>query len=146
MINKSALQDVTLSNIAADLWDRVGIGVSGLCLVHCLIAPFALAVLPLWPAAFTLHAWLHVAFALVLIPITGYAMWGARRWHGSRQAAGLLGAGLLLVVAAAFGPFGEMSAAVVTILGSVLLVAGHWRNWRACRAHGAACHLDDHAH
>jgi len=34
-------------------WDRLGIGLSALCAVHCLLTPVVLSLLPLWH---TLHA------------------------------------------------------------------------------------------
>lgn len=101
--------------------------------------PIMAATLPLWSEALDLHGWLHVAFALVLIPITLFAMRSASKRHGQRSVLALLGVGLGLVVFAvvAHDLVGEVGGTLVTLIGSLLLILGHWQNWQArtaCRA------------
>ena len=121
-------------------WDRVGISLSGICVVHCLLLPVALAALPLCPLLETAHAWLHPVFAVLLLPTTLAAMAHGYRRHGRKDVAALLGAGLVLILGAGFlghdmpGAFTETT---LTVFGSVLLITGHWRNWRT----NAACRL-----
>ena len=109
-------------------WDRVGIVLSGLCAAHCLLVPLVLVALPLWPALAETRAWLHPAFAVLLIPVTLLAI----RAHRERYAVLLLSVGLVLVVAAtlAHDLLGASVEAGVTLLGSTLLIAGHIRNAR----------------
>ncbi len=131
---------VTRTSVTDDtspgLWDRVGISVSGICLVHCLLLPVALAALPLWPVFATVHAWLHPVFALLLVPTTLLALVGSYRQHRQNDIVVLLGAGLVLILVAGFlgheAP-GALTETVLTVLGSGLLITGHWRNWRARR-------------
>jgi len=115
-------------------WDRIGIVLSGLCAVHCLLAPLTLATLSLWPVAFDPDAWLHPIFAVLLIPATLMAIRLAVRHQHARHIPMLLGLGLVLVLAAmVVGDIaGAMSEAAVTVLGSSLMITGHWRNRRAC--------------
>ncbi len=115
-------------------WDRIGIVLSGLCAVHCLLAPLALATLSLWPVTFDPDAWLHPIFAVLLIPATLMAIRVAVRHQHARHIPMLLGGGLMLVLAAMVvgDVAGAMSEAAVTVLGSSLLITGHWRNKRAC--------------
>ncbi|GIV57095.1 MerC domain-containing protein [Rhodocaloribacter litoris] len=119
-------------------WDRLGIGISGLCMIHCLLLPVVLALAPLWPMAEELHAWLHPVFALLLVPTTLLALVHGYRRHRNRRIAMWLVAGLVIVLVAGVlghempGAFAETS---ITVTGSVVLIAAHWRNWRA----GAAC-------
>ncbi len=124
----------SLAGEGARSWDRFGIGLSGLCTVHCLLTPLALATLSLWPVAFDPDAWLHPIFAVLLIPTTLMAVRLAVRHRHARHIPMLLGGGLMLVLAAmVIGEVaGVVSEAAVTVLGSSLLITGHWRNGRAC--------------
>ena len=131
------MQRLSVSSLAdegARSWDRLGIGLSGLCAVHCLLMPLALAMLSLWPVAFDPDAWLHPIFAALLIPTTLMAVRLAVRHRHARHIPMLLGGGLMLVLAVmVIGEVaGVASEAAVTVLGSSLLITGHWRNGRAC--------------
>jgi hypothetical protein len=114
--------------------------ISGACLVHCLALPLVVAVLPLWSLGDALHAWLHPVFALLLIPTTLFAMRSGYREHRLRHILVLLGGGLALVLVAGvlghLGP-GERLETGFTLLGSSLLVTGHWRNYQFCSRCGA---------
>ncbi len=125
-------------------WDRIGLAVSSVCVAHCLLLPVLVSTLPLWPLAEALHGWLHPVFALLLVPTTvAAAVYGYRK-HGRWGIVALLGVGLLVILVAgvlghaAPGAFAETS---VTLGGSGLLVAGHWRNWHAdrCCDEATAC-------
>ncbi len=131
------VQRVSVSSLAGDsasTWNRIGIGLFGLCAVHCLLTPLALATLSLWPVAFDPDAWLHPIFAVLLIPTTLMAIRLAVQHRHTRHIPMLLGGGLMLVLAAmVIGEVaGVVSEAAVTLLGSSLLITGHWRNGRAC--------------
>ncbi len=118
---------------AVGRWDRIGIFVSGACLVHCLLLPVVVALLPLFSFSEALHTWMHPVAAAVLIPTTLLALRSARRLHGDRAVQLLLWAGLALVVPAAILGHvftGALSETLVTLAGSLLLIGGHWRNWR----------------
>ena len=88
----------------------------------------------LWPVAFDPDAWLHPIFAALLIPTTLMAIRLAMRRRHARHIPLLLGGGLILVLAAmGIGEVaGVASEAAVTVLGSSLMITGHWRNGRAC--------------
>lgn len=133
------MQEVSASSgtrLDTSIWDRLGIGLSGLCAVHCLLTSIALAILPLWSMAFTLDAWVHPVFAALLIPTTLLALRRAVRHRHPWSVAVSLGAGLMLVLialAAGHGAgAGAWAEAAITLLGSSLLIFGHWRNWRGC--------------
>ena len=118
--------------------------VSGICLIHCLFLPIIVVTLPLWPLGESLHDWLHPVFALLLIPITLLAMHSGLQKHSEKSPAFLLGGGLLLIIIAAIsGHFipGFAAESAITLMGSGLLIAGHWRNWRAdrCCDEATAC-------
>lgn len=117
--------------------DSSAIGLSGLCLVHCLGLPILAAMLPTlgpWARA----EWVHVAFVLLAAPLSALAL--LKPIHGRKAPPALAGIGVLGVSLLAFGAFGpEFAHAWVTIAGSTCLVGAHLWNWRRHgRAHAAS--------
>src|SRR5690625_5907200 len=55
------------------LWDRIGIGISGICAIHCLILPVLISLMPLWGFTSFMHGWAHPIFLLLLVPTIFYA-------------------------------------------------------------------------
>jgi hypothetical protein len=73
------------------LLDRAAIGLSSLCIVHCLLVPLAVASLPFLgqalPAGEAVHAWLLLAAPAISAP----ALWIGYRAH---KAAGTVCSGI----------------------------------------------------
>ena len=117
-------------------WDRIGISLSGLCMVHCMVMPVVLAAVPLWSMADTLHDWLHPVLLILLVPISAIALGSTRGKPQAKSIRVLLGVGLFIIALASFlgheavNPFVETT---FTLLGSSLLITGHRRNERICR-------------
>jgi len=124
------------------IWDKIGLSVSGICAIHCLFFPVFIATLPLWPMAFTLHEWAHPMFIAILAPVTWIA---SKKSHFQIGITSTLSAGFFLIVVGWLaghywiGPWFESSA---TFLGSIVLVAGHWMNYR----HHRVCNNRNHKH
>ncbi|MEX0769796.1 MAG: MerC domain-containing protein [Balneolaceae bacterium] len=124
------------------LWDRLGIGVSGICAIHCLLFPIIISILPLWPLATTLHDWTHPVFIVLLLPTIYFA---ARRSHYSKKITLPLFLGFVLVI---FGWllghfwYGAGVETTLTLLGSAILIVGHWLNFR----HHRVCKNKNHQH
>lgn len=124
------------------MWDRIGIGVSVVCAIHCLLFPVVVALLPIVPLAGDSYHWVHPLFLLLIVPTVFYA---ARRSHYDRRILIWLLSGLLLVTLGWLGGHGwgwRWVETVLTLLGSVALVRGHWRNYR----HHQACTNRSHHH
>jgi len=128
-----------------DLLDLLGLVLSALCLVHCIALPLVLIALPAL-ASFghdDHHHWLHMALALVLVPLAfasllpGYL----RHRRTAVMAGGALGVAAVLVGALLEGWLGESAATALTIAGSLCLIGAHWINLTTARTPGAA-----HAH
>ncbi|MCW5620132.1 MAG: MerC domain-containing protein [Burkholderiales bacterium] len=120
-----------------DLLDMFGLCLSGLCLVHCIALPLVLIVLPAM-AIFghgAHHHGLHLALALVLVPIAFAALlpgyWRHRR--AAVLAGGALGVTAILLGALQEAQFGETAATALTITGSVCLIYAHSINLMAGR-------------
>jgi hypothetical protein len=117
--------------------DGVAIGISALCVLHCLLAPLAVLAFPiigssLW-ASHEFHAWLLV----LILPSSALALYLGCRKHRSGTVLGLGLTGMaVLVIAAVLGPavLTEIGEVLVTGAGGTLLAISHVMNYRRCRA------------
>lgn len=112
-------------------WDKFGISLSSLCLIHC----FSIVLLPLvFPFLITYihNIWIHIIFALIVVGLFPLAFLPGYRLHKS-----------IAVLATAFVAMGFLLAGIVTedkvsdwishalsITGSVLIVTAHILNIR----------------
>lgn len=138
--NYSHLSEKSLT--ASILWDKFGIGVSGICAIHCLFFPAIISLLPVFTFAPYLHEWAHPLFLVLLLPIVYYA---AKRSHFDRRITSLLVIGFLFVLAGwLLGHFwlGLAVETTLTLIGSFVLIAGHWLNYR----HHRSCKVKSHNH
>lgn len=127
------LSKLQSGNLKQLFWDRAGISLSGLCVLHCLLLPVVLAVAPVWTVGETVHAWLHPLFAIILVPTTLVAAVGGFNRHNSWHVITFLAVGLTVIIVAGYlgnDRPGTSLETTVTIVGSALLIAGHVLNWR----------------
>lgn len=116
-------------------FDRLAIGLSALCIVHCLAVPLVVAVLPI--AALGLGgSHFHGLMLWLVVPVSvlGFAL-GYRVHRNPRVVgAGALGVAVL-AVAAVYGhdAWPELAEAGVSVVGSLVLAAAHWVNFRDVR-------------
>nr|WP_295107428.1 MerC domain-containing protein [uncultured Caulobacter sp.] len=110
--------------------DLSAVGLSALCLVHCLALPglaLLLPVLGFWAQA----EWVHVAFILAAAPVAVLAFVDLKTWRPrSRPMIVVASAGLALMLAGAL----EFPVAgyerPLTVLGGLLLAGAHIASWR----------------
>lgn len=127
---------------ASLLWDRLGIGVSTICAIHCLFLPVIIALMPVATVGSVLSEWLHPLFVILIVPTVYFA---AKRSHFEGIVTGLLLAGFVLVLAGwLIGHYwlGFWVETGLTMSGSMFLIAGHWRNYR----HHQTCENKAHQH
>lgn len=108
--------------------DRMGLIVSGLCMVHCLAGLFLIGMLGLG-GGLLLHPAIH-RVGLILAVVIGAATIGANALrHGHRLPLMVGGTGLLLMAAAIVSDHG-LAEAVMTIGGVLLVATAHVINLR----------------
>jgi len=127
------------------LLDGSAIGLSGLCLAHCLLLPIAAAVLPVL-GAWVDAEWVHGLFVLVAAPLSGLALLtGAKGQRRPRLVLGLAACGLALLLSGAFMAATKDAETMMTVAGSFCLASAHIANWRhRARQNGARCVADHH--
>ena len=128
------------------LSDKLSISLSLLCAIHCLAVPVLMVVLP---TAFALplegeafHLWM----AMVVIPLSAFALFMGCRQHKTTRVAvvGVLGV-VALGMAAVFGHdyLGEVGEKVVTVLAACMIALAHYWNYKLC-SHGSDCDCTKH--
>ena len=118
--------------------DVSAVGLSALCLVHCLALPALALLLPVlgfWAEA----EWTHVAFVLIAAPVAvlSFVDLSTRRPRSWLMAAAAIG-GLGLMIAGALEFPTPADERLLTVAGGALLAGAHIANWRR-RAACAAC-------
>jgi hypothetical protein len=120
-----------VKSASSSLLDASAIGLSGLCLIHCLALPLVAALTPA-VAAWAGAEWIHGAVVLVAVPLSALALW-RRGQRLSVAIPAVLGLALL-----ALGALHWPEAALetpITVAGSLALAAAHLTNWRGRHAH-----------
>lgn len=118
--------------------DTLAIGLSGLCLLHCLALPLALALFPLVSATLIDHTAFHQLILIAVLPTTAIALGAGYMRHRLKPVAVLGGTGVGALVFAAFALHSlhahELETAV-TVAGGIILALAHIGNFRGCRHH-----------
>jgi len=104
--------------------------------VHCLALPVLLLLLPGFVGLFAQSAAFHYVALALVVPAALVAFWLGYRRHRARYPALLGLAGATCLAVALLPGVGEGGEVWLTVLGSLLLVAGHTMNWRL-RTHAA---------
>lgn len=125
-----------IRTIPSQWLDRLALGVSSLCALHCLTLPLILVLAPALSASFLGDAVFHRSLLWLVMPSSLMAVTFGCLRHKDARVWFLAAAGLTLMVLAAFwghdwvGFWGEKA---VTLLGVGFLSAGHIRNYSLCR-------------
>ena len=125
-------------------FDRAAIALSAICIVHCLVVPLLVALLPLAAVALGEAGHFHGLMLWLVIPSSFIGFYLGYREH-SRAGFGMLGAvGLGLITVAALLGHGQWTSwleAGISLLGSLILVRAHWINFQEVRRVHVHVHL-----
>jgi len=119
----------------------LGLGSSGLCLIHCLAMPFLIPFLPVLSAFGGDSVWVEVAI-IALIGLSTITIFSGYRSHKSRRTLVFAAIGFVLLVASLFVKNYAVQLSL-SCTGSVCMILAQYRNYRLCRADTCAHH---HAH
>lgn len=123
-------------NTASSYTNNLAIGLSALCVIHCLASPLLIVLLPSLTAlqldneAF--HSWLLIG----VIPISLFSLAIGCKQHQYYRVIIVGVCGLLFLVSAVFVEdfkHGELLEKGLTMIGATIVVLGHYLNFRLCR-------------
>lgn len=120
-----------VARIRHAFFDGSAVGLSFLCLLHCLLLPFSMAIAPAFAAFLDHNEVIHMAFFVVALPISMAGLWlGARRNGMMALPIALASVGLVVMFVGALEIFGHALGVPMTIFGVSLVGAAHIVNWR----------------
>ncbi|HAU67752.1 MAG TPA: MerC domain-containing protein [Gammaproteobacteria bacterium] len=131
--------------------DKLAMSLSAVCLLHCLLAPVLLTLVPLISlSAYAEELIFHQLLLWVIIPTSLVALFLGCKKHRSALIVitGLLGMGILLAVATLGHDIVRPNEEKwLTSLGGVVLAISHYMNYRTCqniRCRSSHCESEHH--
>lgn len=119
---------------AAMPWpDRLAIGASAGCLVHCLFLPLLIAAMPAATQALDVPEAFHLFAFATAVPVSAFAMRRGYSRHGLLLPAALGLSGLALLGVGALAGLRGAFETGFTLAGSTVLALAHLRNWQLRR-------------
>ncbi len=129
------------SKVKRKIWDTLGVSLSALCIVHCVVLPLLLIMGPT-----LLHEWLphedrtHVILLAFILGIAGLAFVSGYRVHGKKRPVIWMAVGITIITYASFfahDQLGHFSEPIIAIVGSLALIRAHILNHRCktCEEH-----------
>lgn len=122
--------------------DKFAMSFSAICMIHCLFAP-SLIVLSYSSLALTLESELiHKVILLITIPVSIFAISLGYKNHtnNSITLTGIAGLTILISALLIGESIGENAELIMTIIGSMLVIACHYRNYKICKKINCDCH------
>ena len=124
-----------MNNVQA-IADRSAIGLSMLCALHCLLLPLAIVLYPSSTSVLPDDELVHLSILFIVIPISIFALLKGAHLHKNRLVflIGLFGL-LTLILALIIGHdlLGTHGEKIFTLVGSLMLIVAHFRNFSICR-------------
>ena len=101
---RGSLTRLTAAARTDRLWDRLGVGASIACAVHCMVAPLLFLAAPTF-AGIWAHPSSHALIALLVVPLAGTVLFRGYRLHGRKWVAATALAGVACILVGSALPF-----------------------------------------
>ena len=120
---------------------------SAICLIHCLFAP-SLIILSYSSLALTIESELiHKIILLLTVPISIFAISLGYKNHSNNSIIYTSIAGLTILISALLigENIGENAELLLTMVGSLMVIYCHYRNYKICKEVNCDCHETSNA-
>ena len=127
--------------------DKFAMSFSAICLIHCLFAP-SLIILSYSSLALTIESEIiHKIFLLLTVPISIFAVSLGYKNHSNNSIIYTGIAGLTILISALIigEDIGENAELVLTMIGSLMVIYCHYRNYKICKEVNCDCHETSNA-
>ncbi len=122
----------SLTQLAKNFLDKIGIAITSLCAIHCLLLPFILPLLPMIGATFIADEHFERSLLLSTMVLGAFALYsGYKRYHGRLFPFALLFSGGFIYWQKEL--LGEGLEPYLVMLGASLVVLAHVINMKLCR-------------
>ena len=122
--------------------DKFVMSFSIMCLIHCLFAP-SLIILSYSSLALTFESELiHKAILLLTIPVSIFAISLGYKNHSNNSIIYIGIGGLTILISALLveDNIGSSAQTVLTMIGSMMVIFCHYRNYKICKKVNCECH------
>ena len=123
--------------------DKWAMTLSFVCALHCLLVPSFIILTSGFFAISIDNEIIHYSILLFAVPISCYALISGYKNHNTLKFLISGFGGLFMLVFAVmfsgilYGEFGEKS---ITLLGSILVIYSHYKNYQTCKSIDCSCH------
>ncbi len=123
--------------------DKWAMTLSFVCALHCLLVPSFFILTSGFFAISIDNEIIHYSILLFAVPISCYALISGYKNHNTLKFLISGFGGLFMLVFAVmfsgilYGEFGEKS---ITLLGSILVIYSHYKNYQTCKSIDCSCH------
>ena len=127
--------------------DKFAMSFSAICLIHCLFAP-SLIILSYSSLALTIESELiHKVILLLTIPVSIFAISLGYKNHSNNSIIYTGIAGLTILISALLigENIGENAELLLTMVGSLMVIYCHYRNYKICKEVNCDCHETSNA-
>ena len=123
--------------------DKFAISLSAICAIHCFFVPVFLVLFSSFESIQYDNELIHFLFLLMTVPISFFALTLGLKNH-KKSSFFILGiAGLIILILALVlgeGILGELGEKLVTLIGSIIVVFAHFKNYQTCIEIECSCH------
>ena len=123
--------------------DKVSIGISALCLLHCLLFPSFMVLLSSFISVSLNSELIHYMLLFLVVPVSSFALIVGLNNHKNSFIFFIGLSGLAILVSALFIelPIKTISGEILlTIIGSLLITFSHYKNYKLCDHLECDCH------
>ena len=123
--------------------DKVSIGISALCLLHCLLFPSFTVLLSSFISVSLNSELIHYMLLFLVVPVSSFALIVGLNNHKNSFIFFIGLSGLAILVSALFIelPIKTISGEILlTIIGSLLITFSHYKNYKLCDHLECDCH------
>ncbi|WND01811.1 MerC domain-containing protein [Temperatibacter marinus] len=119
---------ITISKNKGPFFDKVGILVSTVCLLHCMIVPLLYLIFPFALFPFLSSEWVHLTLASLAVPIAIAAMKMGYSKHGSKRPLYIVLLGMLMLWGALLAHDSPWLETIVAVIGAASIAMAHHLN------------------
>ena len=119
--------------------DTLAIGLSTLCVIHCLATPLLIVLLPGLTALQLENEAFHIWLLMAVVPTSLLSILIGCKQHQLYRVFLIVICGLLVLLSALLVEglqHGEFLEKIITVLGACIVASGHILNFRLCRELG----------